>query len=252
MRILTLFTVLAFMMPLITRAQTEVNYFKGMKQTTEFDFFTGDKASDFKTTFKGFGSLANSLEKTLISVDNKYVSLFAGIGYSIRYYRFAENIQFTRTNDALTYVIEKDPDYEFKNSFFSWSKNKMVIGYLLVPVGFDIKSKYADLRLAFTYTRYLAGKHKTKYNDPDQEVENRGTVFFGFMMNDEKEKIKIPNKDFRDFYINKNNFTVSFDIIPKKEGKRLFGIGFRYGIQPLFQTGKGPDLHEVAIVLSQL
>ncbi|MBK7174710.1 MAG: hypothetical protein IPH84_16105 [Bacteroidales bacterium] len=231
-------------------SQVEIKYFKGQKQTMEFDFFQGPDAADFGTTFKGFGSLGNTFEKSMISIDGKYLGLFANLGYSIRYYRFQENLKFSLNEGVTNYEIVKNPDYEFTNKFFSWSKNKMVIGYLLVPVGIDIKTKYADVRLQASYTRYIAGKHKVKYVDPDDEFEQRGKVFLGFLVADEKEKYKTPNSDFKEFNLNKNNVTAAFEIIPKKEGKRMFGIGFRYDVLPLFVDGKGPEIHEVAIYLT--
>ncbi len=230
--------------------QVEIKYFKGQKQTMEFDFFQGPDAADFGTTFKGFGSLGNTFEKSMISIDGKYLGLFANLGYSIRYYRFQENLKFSLNEGVTQYEIVDNPPYEYTNKFFSWSKNKMVIGYLLVPVGIDIKTKYADVKLQASYTRYIAGKHKVKYVDPDDEFEHRGKIFLGFMVADEKEKYKTPNSDFKEWNLNKNNVTAAFEIIPKKDGKRMFGIGFRYDVLPLFVDGKGPEIHEVAIYLT--
>lgn len=231
--------------------QVEIKYFKGQKQTMEFDFFQGPDAADFGTTFKGFGSLGNTFEQSMISIDGKYLNLFANLGYSIRYYRFQDNLRLYKDMEGnVKHDIVSNPPYEFTNKFFSWSKNKMVIGYLLVPVGFDVKTKYADIRLQASYTRYIAGKHKVKYVDPDDEFDSRGKVFMGFLVADEKEKYKTPNKDFKNLNLNKNNVTASFEIIPKKDGERMFGIGFRYDVLPMFMEGKGPEIHEVAIYLT--
>lgn len=231
--------------------QVEIKYFKGQKQTMEFDFFQGPDAADFGTTFKGFGSLGNTFEQSMINIEGKYLNLFANLGYSIRYYRFQENLKFSLNEGVTQYEIVDNPPYDYTNKFFSWSKNKMVIGYLLVPVGFDVKTKFADFRLQASYTRYIAGKHKVKYIDPDDEFDSRGKVFMGFLVSDKKEKYKTPNSDFKEWNLNKNNVTASFEIIPKKkDGERMFGIGFRYDVLPLFIEGKGPEIHEVAIYLT--
>ena len=249
-RLITFFVIMGLSVQLVI-GQTEIKYFKNQKQTAEYDFFLGPDNADFGTTFKGFGSIGNSFQQSIVNIDGKFLGLYAGLGYSIRYYRFQNNLSFSLEEGLTTYSIVNNPPYEYTNKFFSWSKNKMVIGYLMVPIGLDIKTKIADISLQASYSRYIAGKHKVKYIDPDDEFDSRGKVFLGFLVADEKEKYKTPNKDFKDLNLNKNNVTASFEIIPKKkDGERMFGIGFRYDVLPLFVEGKGPEIHEVAIYLT--
>ena len=125
------------------------------RQNTTFNFFTGPDVENFKTTLKGFGSVGNGYDLSMITTGNKYFAVFADLGFSIRYYRFEQNLKLTKTDDLINAEIIANPPYAFKNSFFSWSKNKMVTAYLTVPVGFELKFGFADIRLQASYIRYL-------------------------------------------------------------------------------------------------
>ncbi len=228
-----------------------ISLFSGGVTYYDFNYFMGDDIENFKTTLKGLGSIGNTYEKSIVKVGNKYVAMFLNLGLSVRYYRFEKNLMLTKSNNMIVDQIVENPPYEFKNKFFSWSKNKMVIGYLVIPVGFDIQSRFADLRIQASYSRYLSGKHKLKYNVIDDGVfENKGDVTISWLAGDKRQKYKIPNEEFKDYFINKNNFSVMAMIRPKLSGKRNIGIGFKYDLNPLFIEGKGPDIHEVSIFIS--
>lgn len=230
---------------------TYFSLFSGGVNYYDVNYFMGDDIDNFKTTLKGLGSLGYSYEKSLIAAGNKYIGLFVNLGYSVRYYRFEKNLLLTKNNNLIEDQIVENPPYEFNNTFFSWSKNKMVIGYLVIPVGLDLKSGFADLRIQASYSRYLSGKHKLKYNiNDDVEFENKGDVTMGWLAGDTRQKYKIPNDEFRDYSINKNNFTVLLMLIPKIFGKKNIGIGFKYDLKPLFIENEGPDIHETSVFMS--
>ena len=230
--------------------QSSLKLLKGYKETVDFNYFIGNDVANFKTTLKGFGSIGNSLEYSIVSVGNEHYELFLNLGYSIRHYRFEKNLKLTKNENRIENEIVENPPYEFKNTFFSWSKNKMVIGYLIIPVGFDLKFRFADFRLQASYTRYLSGKHKLKYNDDDNKFENKGDVTLKWLVGETREKFKTPNSEFNNYFINKNNMSASIEIIPKISGERIFGIGFKYDLLPLFIEGKGADIHETSIFFS--
>lgn len=234
----------------LASGQSKIKMFAKGSQTTNFNFFTGSQTQNFKTTLKGLGSIGYSYEQPVVSFGNDPLAISIGLGYSVNFYRFEKNLKLTKTDTYIENEIVDNPPYEFKNTFFSWSKNKMVLGYLLVPVGIDIKLHFADIRLEASYARYISGKHKLKYNDPNDTFDNKGKVTLDWMVSDQKEKYKIPNKEFKDYYLNKDNLSTSIEIIPKKSGKRLFGIGFRYNVLPLFIEGKGADIHETSIFVA--
>jgi hypothetical protein len=228
-----------------------ISLFSGGVTYYDFNYFMGDDIENFKTTLKGLGSIGSSYEKSIVAVGNRHIAMFLNLGYSIRYYRFEKNLMLTKNDNLVEDQIVENPPYEFKNKFFSWSKNKMVIGYLVVPIGFDIKSRFADLRIQASYSRYLSGKHKLKYNVIDDSVfENKGDVTIGWLAGDERQKYKIPNEEFRDYFINKNNFSVMAMLKPNLSGKKNIGIGFKYDLKPLFIEDKGPDIHEVSVLIS--
>jgi hypothetical protein len=225
--------------------------FSGGVNYYDFNYFMGDDNDNFKTTLKGFGSIGFSYDKSMVAVGNKFIGMFINLGYSVRYYRFEKNLMLTMNNNLIEDQIVENPSYEFENTFFSWSKNKMVLGYLVIPVGFDLKSGIADIIFQASYSRYLSGKHKLKFNvAEDAEFENKGDVTMGWLAGDERQKYKIPNDEFSDYSINKNNFTVLIMLIPKISGKKNIGIGFKYDLKPLFIENKGPDIHETSIFLS--
>lgn len=230
--------------------QAKRDMFPKGKQTTNFNYFTGSEVQNFKTTLKGLGSIGYTYEQPVIKYGGKHLAVSLGLGYCVNFYRFEKNLKLTKTDTKIESEIVTDPPYEFKNTFFSWSKNKMVIGYLLVPVSVDIKLPFADICLGASYARYISGKHKVKYNDPDDAFDNRGKVTLDWMVNDEKEKYKTPNKDFKNYYLNKDNLITSIELIPKIKGERVLGIGFRYNVLPLFIEGKGADIHETSIFLA--
>jgi hypothetical protein len=216
----------------------------------DFNFFSGPDVENFRTTLKGFGSIGNTYEVGLVAAGNKHVNAFINIGTSVRYYRFEENLNLINSEDNVTAEITEDPPYEFKNSFFGWSKNKMVLGYLTIPAGFDIKLGFADVRFQASYNRYLSGKLKLKYKDPDDTFEDNSKIFLDGLVAEENEKYKTGNDDFKDYHLNKNNFSVAVMITPNKAGEKMFTAGFRYDLKPLFEEGKGPEIHETSIFFS--
>jgi hypothetical protein len=133
----------------------------------DFNFFSGPDVENFRTTLKGFGSMGNTFELSVISAGGNFIGAYINLGTSIRYYRFEDDLKLTRTDENVTSEIVTGQPYEFKNNFFGWSKNKMVSGYLTGPVGIDIRLGFMDLKLQASYNRYLSGKLKLKYKDPD-------------------------------------------------------------------------------------
>lgn len=236
----------------ITENGSYISLLSGRVNYYDFNFFMGDDIENFKTTLKGFGSIGHSYEKSIVEIGNKHIAMYLNLGYSIRYYRFKKNLILTKNENLIEDQIVENPPYEFKNTFFSWSKNKMVLGYLIIPVGFDLKTRFADLRLQASYLRYLSGKHKLKYNINDENgvFENKGDVTIGWLAGDERQKFKIPNDELKDYFINKNNFSVLLMLLPKISGKKNIGIGFKYDLKPLFIENKGPDIHETSVFIS--
>ncbi|MBN2215559.1 MAG: hypothetical protein JW723_15095 [Bacteroidales bacterium] len=228
-----------------------ISLFSGGVNYLDFNYFMGDDNENFKTTLKGLGSIGNSHEISIVTAGNRHIAMFLNLGYSIRYYRFEKNLMLTKSDNSVEDQIVENQPYAFKNKFFSWSKNKMVLGYLVIPVGFDIKTKFADLRIQASYLRYLSGKHKLKYNIIDDGVfENKGDVTIGWLAGDDRQKFKTPNAEFKDYFLNKNNFSVQIMLIPDISGDKNTGIGFRYDLKPLFIEDKGPDIHEVSVFIS--
>jgi hypothetical protein len=230
--------------------QSKLTLFESNKTTMDFNYFVGNDVANFKTTLKGFGSIGAGYEISIVSFGNEHYALFLNLGYSIRYYRFEKNLKLTKKENEIEDEIIENPPYEFKNTFFSWSKNKMVVTYLNIPVGVDLKFRFADFRLQASYNRYLFGKHKLKYIDENNTMESKGNVTMGWLVGEEREKYKTPNKEFKNYFINKNNLTASIEIIPKINGERIFGIGFKYDLLPFFIEGKGADIHATSIFIS--
>ena len=229
-----------------------ISLFSGGVNYYDINYFMGDDIENFKTTLNGLGSIGNSYEKSIVEVGCKHIAVFLNLGYSVRYYRFKKNLTFIKNENLIEEQIVENPPYEFKNTFFSWSKNKMVLGYIVIPVGFELKSNLADIRIQASYLRYLSGKHKLKYNinDENGEFENKGDVTIGWLAGEERQKYKIPNDEFRDYFIDKNNFSVLVMLMPKISGKKNIGIGFKYDLKPLFVENKGPDIHETSVFIS--
>lgn len=227
-------------------SQNYFSFFDGSTSTMDFNFFTGPDVEDYRVTLKGFGSIGNSVDFSLVAVGNDYLEAFLGAGISVRYYRFEELPDSWAFFTPAQAMLDNG---DFENKFFSWSKSKTVIGYFTVPLGFELKSRIANIRIQASYTRYLSGKYKLKYKDPDNVIDHRGNIALDFIVPDENEKYKVPNSDFNDLPLNKDNFTLLVMLAPKISGMQIFNIGFKYDLKPLFEEGMGPDIHESAIVL---
>lgn len=204
-----------------------------------YNFFTGQDASDFRTTILGFGSgflldaFTGRYATQLVTLGTERVYLGAGIGFSISKYRFVDNLILSLSPDKtmVTWQADPDPAHDYSNSFFGYGKSKLVTTSLFFPVDLNIAlgdnwvisaGGFADL--------YLFGKHKRKY-----------------MVENSKIKELVGPKEFRNYNLNKTKLGLEASIWYKKLGLGLCGTWF---VTPFFKKEMGPALHEGRVSLN--
>ncbi len=203
-----------------------------------YNFFMGDDAADFQTSINGFGSGfildvltgRNTFDFLQLGTKTAYLSL--GAGLAISKYRFKDNLVFSLTelDGNVTYEIDPDPSHDYVNTFFGYGKSKLVTSSIFIPAHLNIViAKKFILSAGGFVDFFIYGKHKRK-----------------FIVEDEKEKVLIENKDFKDYNLNKIKYGVSASLMHKETGIGLVGT---YYLTPFFQEDLGPQINEARICL---
>lgn len=203
-----------------------------------YNFFVGEDAEDFQTSINGFGSgflfdaLAgrNTIDFIQIGMPYAYISL--GAGLAITKFRFKDNLMFSLSGDGemVNYEIDPNPDHDYVNTFLGYGKSKLVTSSIFLPahLNFDLGQKF--LLSAGGFVDFLIfTKQKRKY-----------------LVDDEKEKVLIKHKEFKDYNLNKIKYGVSASLTHKKTGMGLIGT---YYLTPFFEEGKGPEINEARVTL---
>jgi len=196
----------------------------------------GNDAGMFETTGQAFGSGMMDFSGVIpllpfwIKAPEETFGYGVPVGIRISKYRFAQDLVFTKNEDLkqIDVMVDNDPEHSFNHNFFSYEGSKLVTGYIHVPLAFNlnITDEFRILGSVF-YDRYLFGYHKLKYTEAGETV-----------------KKVIKNKDFKNYYLNKNKFGVSCGIMYGS-----FGIGGTYVPSTFFEAGRGPELQELRVGL---
>ena len=146
------------------------------------------------------------------------LSLQPGIRWNLSYYRFANNFQLIE--NAPTFekaVIGVDKEIR---------KHRLLANYISIPVMLDFnshaKNKFKSFRVSVGYVHsfLLGGQYKIKYED--------------------KEKLKVKDKF---------NLNPSLGKFEARVGYGPIVLYFQYGLDGLFEEGKGPNVTPVSIGL---
>lgn len=195
-----------------------------------YNFFRGPDAEKFKTTIKGFGSgfildvFNGTLGTPLLSIGWPDHYLGIGAKLNIQKYRFKDPlIMKMDDNGEFVHRIDDDPSREYDDSFFGYTKSKLVLGSATIPAGLSLKlgpiyfsgGGYADV--------LFGGKHKLKYKEDG-----------------ERKKEKIGGSDFNEFPFNKIRYGV-FSSLSLASG---YGIHGSLSLTPFFKTSEGPEVYQ--------
>lgn len=203
-----------------------------------YNFFIGDDAEDFATSINGFGSgflfdvLTGRQSWDLVTIGTKGINLSLGAGIAINKYRFQNNLVLSMDDDGMVTYMLDDPDetHDYVNTFFGYGKSKLVTASFFFPAYLNFNLGKFKLSAGPFIDLYVYGKHKRK-----------------FKVGDDKQKVLIEPKEFKDFNLNKTKYGVSAAITHKATGVGLAGT---YYLTPFFEEGMGPDLTEVRIALT--
>ncbi len=202
-----------------------------------YNFFIGDDAEDFATSINGFGSgflfdvLTGRESWDIVNIGTKHVNLSLGAGFAINKYRFQNNLVLDKNDDGMvTWMVDPDETHDYVNTFFGYGKSKLVTASFYFPAYLNFNFGGFKLSVGPFIDLYVYGKHKRKY-----------------LIGDDKEKVLIEPKDFKDFNLNKTKYGVSAAITHKATG---VGISGTYYLTPFFEEEMGPDLTEARISLT--
>ncbi len=195
-----------------------------------YNFFVGDDADQFTTTIDGFGSgflfdvYTGRYSVDLLSLGGSAVNISLGLGVALTKYRFSENLLFTLDPGGQTVVTpDPDPEHEYSNTFFGYGKSKMVYGSVFLPLNLNLNLGPLLVSGGIMIDQYLSGKYKMKY-----------------IVDGEKQKEVIRNKDWRDYNLNKTKWGVNGLIAHRPSG---IGVGFTYMLTPFFTENDGPMIN---------
>ena len=151
-----------------------------------------------------------------------YVGILTGVGLTYNSYGIKTNARVRHNNDST--FAEMIPD-----SAFRFSKNKLRATYLRVPVMLEFNTS----------------------NDPSRTVHLAVGAIGGLRIGSiTKQHYEIDGQNFRDRVksdFNLNTFTLDAAV---RLGYRNFTIWANYGLTPLFEKGRGPEVYPLAVGLT--
>ena len=200
----------------------DTSFHPGMQsQVNMYNGFVGDDAGKLQTTILGFGSgfifdiFSFRQYRDIVALGTRDVNLSLGLGFAIAKYRFAKNLWFEKPANEVMANVDDDPDHNYDNSFFGYTKSKIVIGSGFAPLNFNFRIGSMYFTFGGLADLYISGKHKVKYRSEEEG----------------KKKRKVGNEDFRDYNLNKVKYGGNV-VISHKSG---WGISGYYMHTPTLQ-----------------
>lgn len=163
-------------------------------------------------------SIAFGIFKQNINIYKNHIGLQTGIGFEINNYRFGNTI--TLFPDSLQI-------YGYNNSTFNFTKSKLVVNYLTVPLLLEYQTNNKSEKNSFHIGGgIIFGLRVASYT---KQVYNK---------NDNKQILRLHD----DFHISPFKYELTARI--GWNGMNLFA---NYAISELFKNNKGPVLHPYTI-----
>jgi hypothetical protein len=157
-----------------------------------------------------------------IRIYKNYVGVLTGAGLTYNSYGIKTNARIVSNNDSTTAAVVPD-------SLFRFSKNKLRATYLRIPLMLEFNTS----------------------NDPDRTVHLAVGAIGGLRIGSiTKQHYEIDGQNFRDRVksdFNLNTFTLDAAV---RVGYRNFTLWANYGLTPLFESGKGPEVYPLSVGLT--
>lgn len=152
-----------------------------------------------------------------------YVGIYTGLGLTYNSYGLKENVRLMANNDS-TYADRADS----LAGYIPFTKNKLRASYLRIPLMLEFNTSLDPERTFHVSAGVIGGWNmgtinKVKYEEDGNDVKNRSKGDY-----------------------NLTPFTLDASV---RVGYRNFTLFANYGLTPLFEDGKGPEVYPLTVGL---
>ncbi len=190
-----------------------------------YNFFVGQDAELMQTTFNGFGSVGWDFTHTRYKSfgEGSTKGFWAiGGGLTVRKFRFKNNFALEGSGEAVVFVPDSS-HRDYTQSFFSYSKSKLVTTYIRVhpEIGISFNNEKFAIGVGPILDFLIQTKHKRKY-----KVDG--------------EKEKFVNRSNDEYDVNRFQYGGRLTV-----GGMKFGAYMVYMVNPFFANPLSPQVNSM-------
>ncbi|MDP4588619.1 MAG: PorT family protein [Flavobacteriales bacterium] len=157
-----------------------------------------------------------------------YVGIYTGLGLTYNSYGLKENVRLMANNDSTYANIIPTDRADSLGGYIPFTKNKLRASYLRIPLMLEFNTSLDPERTFHVSAGVIGGWNmgtinKVKYEEDGNDVKNRSKGDY-----------------------NLTPFTLDASV---RVGYRNFTLFANYGLTPLFEDGKGPEVYPLTVGL---
>lgn len=158
-----------------------------------------------------------------------YVGIYTGLGLTYNSYGLKENVRLMASNDSTYANIIPTDRADSLDGYIPFTKNKLRASYLRIPLMLEFNTSLDPERTFHLSAGVIGGWNmgtinKVKYEEDGNDIKNRSKGDY-----------------------NLTPFTLDASV---RVGYRNFTLFANYGLTPLFEDGKGPEVYPLTVGLS--
>lgn len=158
-----------------------------------------------------------------------YVGIYTGLGLTYNSYGLKENVRLLANNDSTYANIIPTDRADSLGGYIPFTKNKLRASYLRIPLMLEFNTSLDPERTFHVSAGVIGGWNmgtinKVKYEEDGNDIKNRSKGDY-----------------------NLTPFTLDASV---RVGYRNFTLFANYGLTPLFEDGKGPEVYPLTVGLS--
>jgi hypothetical protein len=158
-----------------------------------------------------------------------YVGIYTGLGLTYNSYGLKENVRLMANNDSTYANIIPTDRADSLGGYIPFTKNKLRASYLRIPLMLEFNTSLDPERTFHVSAGVIGGWNmgtinKVKYEEDGNDIKNRSKGDY-----------------------NLTPFTLDASV---RVGYRNFTLFANYGLTPLFEDGKGPEVYPLTVGLS--
>ena len=158
-----------------------------------------------------------------------YVGVYTGLGLTYNSYGLKENVRLMANNDSTYANIIPTDRADSLGGYIPFTKNKLRASYLRIPLMLEFNTSLDPERTFHVSAGVIGGWNmgtinKVKYEEDGNDVKNRSKGDY-----------------------NLTPFILDASV---RVGYRNFTLFANYGLTPLFEDGKGPEVYPLTVGLS--